>query len=117
MNHQRADADATPGTRSLTDAVVEAVADERGVDETALEPLYEVVEPDALERLFAPRPDGSPRTTGRVIFEMAGCEVTVRSDGKVRATPLPGGTRIADSPLSIDGPDGGSGDSAPESRG
>ena len=44
--------------------------------------LYDVVDPDALNRLFADRDgDGEPTQTGRVVFELRGCRVEVRADG------------------------------------
>jgi hypothetical protein len=62
-------------------AVVEAVADHRGVAvEELRDPLYDVVDPDALDDLFR---DG----TGRVAFEYLGYDVTVRHDGTVDVFP------------------------------
>lgn len=62
---------------SLTQAVVSALADERGVDETDLEkPLYEVVDPDALDSLFR-------KGTGRVTFEYLNHTVSVDHEGRV----------------------------------
>lgn len=57
--------------------VVDAVAAEMGVDPVALEPLFDVVDPDALDRLFASGVDGSVR------FEYHECDVVVYSDGRV----------------------------------
>lgn len=72
---------ATSSSPEFPDAVVRAVANYRDVDSAALPPLYESVDPDALEALFAPLPDGSARGPGRVTFEYADCRVTVASDG------------------------------------
>ncbi|WP_276302192.1 HalOD1 output domain-containing protein [Halorussus lipolyticus] len=49
--------------------------------------LYDVVDPDALNRLFAGRDSGDPGTAGRasvgrVVFELHGCRVEVRADGE-----------------------------------
>lgn len=60
------------------------MADAKGVEPTDLPPLYHAIDPDALDRLFAP---GGPRMRGEVSFEMAGCEVVVDGDGQVTATP------------------------------
>lgn len=73
---------------SVSHAVVEAVADREGVDVTdleppAFEPLYTVVDPDALDAVFAPTHDGKRRTSGSVTFEYEGYTVTVNSDGTV----------------------------------
>ncbi|RDI72392.1 HalOD1 output domain-containing protein [Halopelagius longus] len=48
--------------------------------------LNEAVDPDALERVFEER-GGRERGPGRLIFEIAGCEVTVTSDGHVTVVP------------------------------
>lgn len=75
-------------TDSICTAVVCAVAEAKGVDPLDLEPrLHDVVDPDALERLFrSTRPSGSA-PYGRVTFALSGCEVVVRSNGRVTATP------------------------------
>lgn len=63
---------------SLTATIVEKIADREGVEPTELRPpLYEVVNPDALESLF--RSQGN----GRVEFAYCGYDVVVRSDGAV----------------------------------
>jgi len=68
----------------IGERVVTAVADANDVDVTDLDVrLYDIVDPDALERLFRPRADGIPRARGQVVFEMAGCTVVVHSDGDV----------------------------------
>lgn len=82
----------TPGAHtneSISTKVVAAVAEANGVDPIELdEPLYEVVDPDALDALFRSRADGSRLPYGRVTFSMAGCEVVVDSEGHVVATPM-----------------------------
>lgn len=82
------EADASKGTygsdTSPTICVVETVADALGTDPTELGPLYEAVDPDALDRLF----ESSHRfTTGRVTFAFEGCDVTVDADGWVAVSP------------------------------
>lgn len=63
-------ADVLPST-----AVVEAVATAEGVDPVDVEqPLYEVVDVDALDKLLVDCP-------GRLTFEYYGYEVTLTSDG------------------------------------
>lgn len=57
--------------------VVDAVATEMGVDPVALDPLFDVVDPDALDRLFASDVEGS------VHFEYHGHEVVVCNDGRI----------------------------------
>lgn len=71
-------------SRELSAAVVETVARAEGVDPTALEePLYEAVDPDALDELVAPGPGGRPASTVRIQFSYYGYEVQVYGDGRV----------------------------------
>ncbi len=79
---------ATTGTSdSLTERIVTTVAEADGQSVDELEPLYDVINPDALESLFASRADGSPRPDGEVSFQYAGYWVTVSSDGAVELDP------------------------------
>lgn len=67
----------------MSQTVVGAVAEATDADLLALEPrLYEVIDPDALDRLF----DGKG-STGEVEFRMAGCTVSVHADGRVVVVP------------------------------
>lgn len=62
---------------SLSNAVVQAVADADGVDETELEkPLADVIDPDALDRLFRD-------STGSLSFRYLGYTVNVDHSGTV----------------------------------
>ena len=79
--------DAT-AVNSLSFEVINAVAEREGVDPMEIEPpeyeaLYDVVNPEALDALFAPREDGTPRGTGRVEFVFCGYRIAVTSDGEV----------------------------------
>lgn len=65
---------------SLSEAVVKAVAREDGVEPENLEPLYEVIDGEALDTLFR---DGQ----GEVTFSYSGYEVTVDHRGAVMLTP------------------------------
>ncbi|RQG90310.1 hypothetical protein EA462_10055 [Natrarchaeobius halalkaliphilus] len=74
--------------RSLSFEVIEAVAEREGVDPTDIEPpaydaLYDAINPEALDALFAPRADGTERTTGHVEFTFCNYRVTVSSEGDV----------------------------------
>lgn len=63
---------------SLTHAVVSAVAEEKGVaPETVAGRIYDVVDPDGLNRLFRPAGPDTPRQNARLSFEVAGCEVVI----------------------------------------
>lgn len=64
---------------SVSRAIVEAIADKEGLDPVELTPpLYEVIDPDALERIFA-----DTSTVGSVTFTYENYEVTVRSDDHI----------------------------------
>lgn len=71
----------------ISAAVVDALADANGVDPLELDPLYETIDPDALDSLFSTT-DGSTRTHhGKVRFTTNGYEVEVTSTGRVHLTP------------------------------
>ncbi len=71
----------------ISTAVVEALANANDVDPLELDPLYEAVDPDALDSLFSTT-DGSSRTHhGKVQFTTNGYEVEVTSTGRVHLTP------------------------------
>lgn len=76
-------------TGSVSERVVHAVARARDVDPLELDPLYDSVDPDALERLFDASSASDSAVQGRIVFGMAGCEVTVRSDGRVDVDARP----------------------------
>ena len=85
-----ADRSVADSETSLSFEVIAAVAEREGVDPTDIEPptyeaLYDVVNPEALDALFAPREDGTPRGTGRVEFTFSGYRIVVSSDGEVEA--------------------------------
>jgi hypothetical protein len=80
MNHA---VTTTVDDRSVSESVVEAVAEAEGVAPSDLRTaLYGAVDPDALEQLFAPRPTVE-RLEGCLTFRYHGYEVTVRSGGSV----------------------------------
>lgn len=69
---------------TLSYRVIEAIADREGVPSEDLQPpLYEVVDLEALDELFAPTPKGTPRGDGQVSFFYRGYEVTVTSDNEI----------------------------------
>lgn len=61
----------------VSTAVVRAVSAVRGREPCSLRPLTDIVDPTALDALFGPRYDGTPRTGGRLSFVYSGCHVTV----------------------------------------
>ncbi|WP_407661689.1 HalOD1 output domain-containing protein [Haladaptatus caseinilyticus] len=66
---------------SLT--ITEAIIAHTDTPREELPPLYTVIDPDSLENLFANTMNGASRTTGNVVFQYAGCTVTVRADRTV----------------------------------
>jgi hypothetical protein len=69
---------------TASEAVVEAVADEEGVSPIDVRPpLYEVIDPDALDQLTSSMTRVSDESPGRIVFSYAGYEVTVAGDGEV----------------------------------
>lgn len=66
------------GNQTPSETVVSSVATHRGVDPVALPPLYDTLDPDALDALFA-----SACGDGQVTFEYAGCTVECAGDGTV----------------------------------
>lgn len=70
----------------LSVTIVRAVAEQEGVDPTEIRPpeyeaLYDVCNPEALERLFSDDTGGT--ADGRVTFPFCGYEVRVTSNGTV----------------------------------
>lgn len=66
---------------SVSTAVVRAASAVVGRDTDSVPPLARVIDPDALDVLFDPRPDGEPRIGGRLSFVFCHCRVTV-DDGE-----------------------------------
>lgn len=74
--------------QSLSFEVIAAIAEREGVDPTDIEPpeyeaLYDVINPEALDSLFATRENGVGRGSGEVSFPFCGYHVVVTSDGEV----------------------------------
>lgn len=73
----------TAHASNVSDEVVEKVAEVEDVDPLELTPpLYDVIDPDALDKLFASMPTAG-RMEGQVTFSYNGYEVTVCGDGHV----------------------------------
>lgn len=68
-----------PEERSISQVVIEAVAEAKGIRPVELSPpLYEAIDPEALDRIFA-----DALTIGKVVFNYNSCEISVVSDGYV----------------------------------
>lgn len=69
--------------QTICRTIVETIADAEGIAPTDLDTrLYDVIEPDALNKLFHQQEDGSA-TDGVVTFPFEGYTVTVYSDSSV----------------------------------
>lgn len=76
------------GSAKLTTTLVHALSDVTGIDVTdAGFTLSDHVDPDALDRLFRPRDDDTPRLNGHLAFTVWGYQVTVYSDGQITIVP------------------------------
>lgn len=65
-------------------SVINAIAALTGIPPTSMEPLYESVDPEALERVLESGADGScGSSTLSVSFTHEGCGVTIRADGQL----------------------------------
>ena len=62
---------------SVSTAVVRAVSAVDGREPHSLRPLADVIDPAALDSLFDPRYDGTPRTGGRLSFVYHDCCITI----------------------------------------
>jgi hypothetical protein len=69
----------------LTTTIVEMIGTISETPADDLTPLYETIDPDALEELLAPGGD-SPSAAG-IWFHYAGYRVTVRGEGEIEVTP------------------------------
>lgn len=78
------------GPAELTTTLAHAISNVTGADVTDTGfTLNDFVDPDALDRLFRPKADGTPRGSGHVCFEVWGHEVTVYSSGSIVIAPPP----------------------------
>lgn len=76
------------GDGTAVEAIICAVAEAEGTSPLHLDPpLHDVVDPDTLDRLFAPTRDGVGIPEGRVVFPYRGHEVTLHADGRVTIGP------------------------------
>lgn len=71
---------------SPTEGVVQALATAAGASPLELDPLYNTLDPEALDTLFSPSPSGG-RSGEYIVFEYEGYEVTFFSEGRVTVAP------------------------------
>ncbi|MBX0324430.1 hypothetical protein EGH21_15480 [Halomicroarcula sp. F13] len=71
------------GDTALTTTILDGISHVVGDKNYATErPLYDVIDPDALNSVFEPAPE-SDRAAGGVRFRFAGCDVRVAAGGEV----------------------------------
>ncbi|WP_135852983.1 HalOD1 output domain-containing protein [Halorussus salinus] len=74
-------------SRPTSEKIIAEIADRNGADATELHPpLYEVIDVEALDALFAPDRGLQP-CDGRVEFTYGSWRVRVESDGSVAVEP------------------------------
>jgi hypothetical protein len=71
----------------VSTAVVHAVSEVEECDFHSIPPLTDVLDPDALDMLFATQYSGEPRTGGHLSFVYSRCRVTV-DDGEYLTVQL-----------------------------
>lgn len=69
--------------QSVLETIVFAVAAVTGKPPAEVEPLYNVIDPDALSVLFSPISDENPRSDGAVSFTFEDQAVTVHASGEI----------------------------------
>lgn len=60
--------------------IVEAVAERDGVDETSLPPLYDTIDPDALDVVFDTPSSGAADHHPRLSFQYCGHTIVIEPD-------------------------------------
>ena len=74
----------------LSTTVAHALANAMADDVTDTEfRLYDCIDPDALDNIFAPTADGASRAFGHVAFKIKGYQVTVYDQGQIVITTPP----------------------------
>lgn len=64
----------------LSQVIVAAMAEALDTEVHEIPPLYESVDPEALDDLFGRRHDGTLRDGGRIAFDHDECEIVAESD-------------------------------------
>ena len=76
------------GSAELTTTLAHAISDVTGIDVTDTGfTLNDYVDPDALDKLFQPKADGTQRTSGSLNLTILGCQVVIHSNGQIVLTP------------------------------
>ena len=70
------------GVRTVTEAIVDAIAEAEGIDATDLPPLYDAIDLDTVTQLFERR-DGTAGGETVLSFAFGRWNVFVRADGRI----------------------------------
>lgn len=73
-------------SQSVTETVTQAIAGVTGMHYENIEPMYNVVDPDALNTVFESVSNEVPRDIGAVSFTLSGRDVTVYGHGEIVVT-------------------------------
>jgi hypothetical protein len=78
----------TENVDELTTSIIQSVSAVTGDLPRELDPLYNVIDPDALKDLFdKPRRNPLEHNGVYVTFKFASCEIAISWDGEIRITP------------------------------
>ena len=72
---------------SVTTTVIRGVAAVTNTPPTELDPLFEILDSDALGQIFRSTDSGCSRDDGWVSFQFNGCAVIVNATGEIEITP------------------------------
>ena len=73
---------------SVSTAIIRAVSAVKGREPDSLQPLTDVIDPDALDALFDRRSNDGRRTDGRFSFSYSRCRITVDNGEFLTIEPL-----------------------------
>ena len=81
------DSQRTATEPSIAVLILEAITAREEINPEDCPPLYDVIDPDALDNLFTPTQAGSERH-GKVTFQYCGYRVTVAGDRTISLDPV-----------------------------
>lgn len=87
MSHSKTEQTTTDRLEVCQTVVADVAAALDKKPEELQTPLYDVIDPEAVERVFEGTDDNDPTITGYISFEYIGCSVTVSSTGEVKVSP------------------------------
>jgi hypothetical protein len=83
---------------AVSTAVIRAVSAVNGREPDALQPLTAIIDPEALDALFAPRPNGTVRGGGRLSFSYDRCRITIDNGEYLTIEPFETTGRVPPTP-------------------